>query len=222
MIIADRGAVSEPLLEELEGERMEYIVGMPLRRWKEVRAAVLSRAGRYHKVKDNLRVKEVEVNGHCYIVCHNPEEEERDRKERESIVAMLEEQLSQSGLSGLVKRKGWGRYLRVKEAGQAEIDRGRVAEEARYDGKYVLRTSTSLLAEDAALDYKSLWQVEYSFRELKSGLEVRPVYLCTEAHVRGHILVCFLALVLEATLGEFSRIKRREQATEMLWLTLSN
>jgi transposase len=210
VIIADRGVVSEPLLEELEGEGMEYIVGMPLRRWKEVREKVLSRAGRYHKVKDNLRIKEVDVDGHRYIVCHNPEEEERDRKERESIVAMLEKQLSQSGLSGLIKRKGWGCYLKVKEAGQAEIDREKVAEEARYDGKYVLRTNTSLPAEEAALDYKSLWQVEHAFRELKSGLEIRPVYLRTEAHVRGHIFVCFLALVLEATLERLLK----EQGTQ--------
>lgn len=201
VIIADRGVVAEPLLEELELEGMEYIVGMPLRKWKEVREIVLSRAGRYHEVKDNLKVKEVEAGGHRYIVCHNPEGEERDRKERESIVAMLAEYLSQGGLSGLVKRKGWGRYLRVKEAGKVEIDHKKIAEEARYDGKYVLRTNTSLVAAEIALDYKSLWQVEHAFRELKSGLEVRPVYLRTEAHVRGHIVVCFLALVLEATLG---------------------
>ena len=67
----------------------------------------------------------------------------------------------------------------------------------------MLRTNTSLSTEEAALDYKSLWQVEHAFRELKSGLEVRPVYLRSEAHVRGHIIVCFLALVLEAILGRF-------------------
>jgi len=72
---------------------------------------------------------------------------------------MLEEYISQSGLSDLVKRKGCGYYLRVKEAGQSEIDRGRVSEEARYDGKCVLRTKTSISTEEAALDYKSLWQV---------------------------------------------------------------
>ena len=180
VIIADRGVVSERLLAELEEDGMEYIVGMPLRRWKEV--------------KENLQVKEVEVGGHRYIICHNPKEEERDRKERESSVAMLEEQLSRGGLA---RSKGWRRYLKVMEAGQAEIDRGRVGDEARYDGKYVLRAKTSLPAEEVAVDYKSLWQVEHAFRELKSGLEVRPVYLRTEAHVRGHIAVCFLALVLE-------------------------
>jgi hypothetical protein len=51
-----------------------------------------------------------------------------------------------------------------------------------------------------------LWQIERTFRELKSGLEVNPVYLRTEDHVRGHIVVCFLALVLEAAL--IRRLKR--------------
>lgn len=200
VIIADRGVVSEPLLQELELESMECIVGTPLRKWKEVREIVLGQPGRYHAAKDSLRVKETRVNGHPYIVCHNAEEEERDKKERESIVALLEEQPSQGGLSGIVKRNGLGRYLKIKEAGQAEIDPEKVTEEARYDGKYVLGTNTSLPAEEVALDYNSLWQVEHAFRESRSGLEVRPVYLLTETHVRGHILVCFLALVVEATL----------------------
>lgn len=42
--------------------------------------------------------------------------------------------------------------------------------------------------------------MEHAFRELKSGLEIRPVFLRTQDHVRGHIMVCFLALVLEAAL----------------------
>ena len=62
------------------------------------------------------------------ISCVITLKKRREIKERGSIVAMLEEHLSQRGLSGLVKRKGWERYLRVKEAGQAEIDRGKVAE----------------------------------------------------------------------------------------------
>jgi len=111
VIITDLGVVSERLLAELEKDGMEYIVAMPLRRWKEARETVLSRGGRYHKVKENLRVKEVEASGHRYTICHNPKEEERDRKERESIVAILEEQLSRGGLAGPARSKCWWRYL---------------------------------------------------------------------------------------------------------------
>ena len=76
-----------------------------------------------------------------------------------------------------------------------------VRQEARYDGTWVLRTNTNLPATEVALAYKGLWQVEHAFRELKSGLEIRPVFLQTEDHVRGHIVVCFLALVLETALA---------------------
>ena len=200
VIVADHGVVSEPLIEELELEGTEYIVGMPLRKWEEGRETALSRMGQYHQVKDNLRVKETKVNGHRYIVCHNPEEEEREKKERDSMVAILEERLSHGEQSGLIKCNGLERYLKIEEGEQAKVDREKVVEEARYDGKYVLRTNTSLPAEEVALDYNSLWQVEHAFRELRSGLEVTPVHLRTDIHVRGHIFVCFLALVFEATL----------------------
>lgn len=42
--------------------------------------------------------------------------------------------------------------------------------------------------------------MERAFRELKSGLDLRPVYHYTEKRIRGHIMVCFLALVLEMAL----------------------
>jgi hypothetical protein len=75
-----------------------------------------------------------------------------------------------------------------------------VEADARYDGKYVLRTNRFLSPGDAAQAYKSLWQVERAFRELKSGLDLRPVYHWTEKRIRGHVMVCFLALVLETAL----------------------
>ncbi|MGQ9747284.1 MAG: IS1634 family transposase, partial [Candidatus Caldatribacteriaceae bacterium] len=73
-------------------------------------------------------------------------------------------------------------------------------EESRYDGKWVLRTNCSLSPEEVARAYKSLWQVERAFRELKSGLDLRPIYHWTEKRIRDHVMVCFLALVLEMAL----------------------
>ena len=48
-----------------------------------------------------------------------------------------------------------------------------------------------------ALAYKGLWQVERAFKELKSGLELRPGEHWTSKRIRGHIMVCFLAFLLE-------------------------
>jgi len=50
-------------------------------------------------------------------------------------------------------------------------------------------------------NFVSLWQMEYAFRELKSGLEVRQVFLRTEDRARGPLVVCILALVMEISLA---------------------
>ena len=204
VIVADRGVVSEELLEALEAERQEYIVGIPLRKWK-VADEIVKQGGEYQKVANNLEVAEVWYDGKRYILCYNPEEAERDYKERLSFVAHLEKELKQSGLSGLAKRKGYGRYLNVLEKGKAEVDWEKVRDEECYDGKYLLRTSTSLSPSEIALAYKELWRIENTFRELKTSLEIRPCYHWTESRVRGHIAMCFLALVVEAAVERMLR-----------------
>jgi len=198
VLVGDRGLVSEATLERLDLERIDYILGMPLRRFN-VSQEVLSRAGRYHQVADNLRVKEVWVEGERFILCHNPQAAERDSIRREEIVARLQEQLSQGGLSSMLKSPVYRRFLQV-EGSDAHIDRSRVDADAKLDGKWVLTTSTVIPSDEVALAYKGLWRIEQAFRHLKSGLEVRPVFHWTPDRVRSHVLVCFLALVLESAL----------------------
>jgi hypothetical protein len=204
IIVADRGCVSEDLIEGLEkkmpGEpQIDYILGMRLRKNKEVREEVLRRAGRYHEVSPNLETKEVKVGGHRYVVCLNPEEEVRDRRVREEIIEHTRKEVEARGPQTFVMPPAIRRYVELT-GGELKLREKVIQEDALFDGKWVLRTNTELPPEEVALAYKSLWQIERNFRELKSGLEVNPVYLRTEDHVRGHIVVCFLALVLEAAL----------------------
>jgi len=205
IIVADRGCVSDELIEDLEkktpGEmQIDYILGMRLRKNKEVREAVLRRAGRYHEVSPNLDIKEVKMGAHRYVVCLNPEEEVRDRRVREEIIEHTRQQLQQArGPKSFVMPRAIRRYIELT-GGELKLKEKVIKEDALFDGKWVLRTNTELPTEEVALAYKSLWQIEHNFRELKSGLEINPVYLRTEDHVRGHIVVCFLALVLEAAL----------------------
>jgi transposase len=210
IIVADRGCVSDDLIEGLEkktpGEpQIDYILGMRLRKNKEVSQIVLRRAGRYHEIEENLDSKEVWVGEHRYVICHNPESESRDRLRREEIIAHTRQELQTKGPKAFVMPQGLRRFVELN-GGELRLKEKAIQEEARYDGKWVLRTNTELKAEEVALAYKNLWQIERAFRELKSGLEINPVFLRTEDHVRGHIIVCFLALVLEATLTR--RIKQ--------------
>ena len=207
VIVADRGVVSEQVIQELEQEnekeqkqKVDYILGMRLRKNNEVRDEVLSRAGRYHRVADNLEAKEVWVDRRRYVVCHNGEAEERDRKRREEIVQRAREDLKKKGVQAFAVPRGLKRFVELV-GGELSLKEAAIREEARYDGKWVLRTNTTLPTAEVALAYKELWQVERAWREMKSGLEISPVYVRNEDHVRGHIVVCFLALALEAALA---------------------
>ena len=80
------------------------------------------------------------------------------------------------------------------------VNQGDPGSDARLDGKFVLRTSTDLPADEVALTYRSLWRVERTFRETKSTLEVRPLFHRRDDACVGHIVACFLALRLEVDL----------------------
>jgi hypothetical protein len=200
VVVCDRGMVSKPTLTALTAQGFQYIVGMKMRGLLEVRAEVLARAGRYRVVRENLQVKEVQVDDRRYIVCRNPDEAAKDRQDREQIVAALERKLAAGGVKQLIPNRGYRRFLRVR-AGEYTVDPRRVREDARYDGKYVLRTTTDLPAEEVALAYKNLLWIERLFRELKSLLETRPIYHhWVKDNVKGHIFGCFLALYLVVVL----------------------
>lgn len=197
ILVGDRAMAAESVLSEIERAGLEYIAGVRLRRLR-LAEAVLSRAGRYRVVGGNLHVKQVLHEGVRYIVCYNPEQAQHDRRAREEMLGALREKL-RKGPKGLVGNRGYRRYLKVQ--GQAvTLDEEAIEREARCDGKYVLRTNTELPPEEVARAYKALWQVEQAFRELKSGLDLRPVFHWTDCRIKGHIMVCFLAFVMEMTL----------------------
>jgi transposase len=221
-IVADRGMISQETLAELEKpERAwQYILGARMRSQNEVKDEVLSRAGRYRVVHPKspqrqdpspLKVKEVWVEERRYVVCLNEDEARKDAADRAAIVAGLREQL-RSGVKSLIGNRGYRRYVCNPEEANFEIDEAKIASEARYDGKWVLRTNTELPADDVALQYKRLWLVEHWFRSCKSLLETRPIYHKCDATIRGHVFCSFLALVLRRELQ--SRLEARGWALE--------
>jgi hypothetical protein len=86
-----------------------------------------------------------------------------------------------------------------------EIDIGKVAEEARYDGLFVLRTNARITPLQAVLRYRDLIQVEQLFRTAKALMRTRPIYHSSDAAIRGHVFCSFLALILRKELDERCR-----------------
>jgi len=201
IVVADRGMISEETLRVLEDHAdapFEFILGCRMRRQKEVNEDVLSRAGRFQHVEDNLEVKEVFVEGRRYVVCRNPTEVKKDAAARDAMVTKLEEAIRQ-GPKSMMGNKGYARFTHIAR-GAVTINRDAIDADARLDGKFVLRTNTQLPTAEVAKAYKSLWRVERAFRETKNTLEVRPIFHQRDDTTVGHIVGCFLALRLEVDL----------------------
>jgi transposase len=211
-VVADRGMISQATIEELQSKerRVHYVLGARLRSVKEIREKVLSHPGRYREVygpKEKsgdpapLQVKNVRIDERRYVICLNVDQAKKDRADREAIVAALEEQLQQ-GDKSLVGNRGYRKYLKSGKT-HFEIDQQKIKSEARYDGKWVLRTDLDELpAEDVALRYKQLWMVEDCIRSIKSILETRPIFHHHDETIRGHVFCSFLALMIRKELQD--------------------
>jgi hypothetical protein len=218
IVVADRGMISEKSIEMLQThptQPLDFILGCRMRNQKEVRDEVLSHAGPLQKVTDNLEVQPVSIDGRRYVICNNPVEARKDAAAREAIIAKLEATLDKQGQRAVVGNKGFARFMNMTK-GAMTINRAAIEADARYDGKFVLRTSTELPADEVARAYKSLWRVERTFRETKSTLEVRPIFHHRDHTTIGHIVGCFLALRLEVDLQR--RLEQR--ATDVAWPNL--
>jgi hypothetical protein len=218
VFVGDAGMVSEKNLQELSRGGGKYIVCMPTGREKEVAERVLSRAGRFKQVAPNLRVKEVVVGDgerrRRYVVCHNPDEERRQREHRLEVLRELEAELASLAdvehgqqhhkrVCQLRTSGRYGRYLTLTPTGRLRLDEKRLRELERLDGKFVVRTNDDTLTpENLALGYKQLQRVEQAWRTLKSGLKLRPVFHWAPHRIHAHVALTVLALMLERVAEE--------------------
>jgi DDE family transposase len=235
--VADRGFASAANRAYLTRGGGHYIHAEKLRHTNTEATAALARAGRYRTVAGNLRVKEVAVapggvgdgddgaRAVRFVVCHNPEQAVRDAAVRTSLTTHLSELIDGSDawparrrdeLVGTLKTKpGLRRYLRRTKTGLLRVDAAAVKAEAHLDGKWLLRTSDATLTpDDLAAAYKQLLAVERGWRDMKSSLGLRPVHHRREDRIRGHIQLCWLALllirVIETTTSHTWRNARHE------------
>jgi hypothetical protein len=210
--VADRCFTSAENWRHLR-ENGNYIIGEKLRSGSAKAAAALSRQGRYQNVTANLRVKEVRVSDdERFVICHDPERAARDAAVRTRTLAQLEEFIQHTDKLGkdkraeacvIATRPGLNRYLRVTPGGRLRIHAKSVKAEGNLDGKYLLRASDpEMTAEDIAIGYNRLLEVERGWRTMNEFIELRSVYhrngerVREEECIQAHILLYWLALLL--------------------------
>jgi transposase len=219
--VGDRGMIKTPQQEDLAEAGFSFITALTLPQVKGLLAD-----GTLQMSLFDGKIQEVEAEGKRYVVRRNPvraDEIAATRKAKQAkIQALVDTQTAYlkehaKAKSGTAVKKiqaritqlavsGWLKVEEKERILSLVVDEAALKEEAQLDGCYVLITDlpkAQASAETVHARYKDLAEVEQAFRTMKTGhLEIRPIYVRTEAHTRGHVLVAMLAYLLRQELAQ--------------------
>ncbi len=211
IIVHDRGMASEENLQYLQRGGGHYIVGRKMRSGEEIIEETLGSKGRYTMIEEDLLAKEVIIGDgerrKRLVIVKNLQTEAHDRKTRKKLIQTVQEKVDQLNsrrtknhskqVCALKSHRTYGKYVKELKNGILKINKMKIREQGRYDGKYIVETSDDTLSlRDIVLGYKQLYDIERAFKTLKTDLDLHPNYHSKEDRIRCHIFLCFIALVL--------------------------
>jgi len=201
---------------------MHYLVGTPKARLHRLEAALAERP--WVEVRGQLRVKCVPEDGEIYVLTESPARVDKERAMRRRTLkkywkrlgelAQMKKTARDELLLKLGKAKGEAgasaRLVTVDVSASGaltyQLDRGKLREVRRREGRYLLRTNLSDYDPDALWRYyMQLVFVEEAFRTLKGDLGLRPIFHQKPERIEAHLFVAFLAYCLSITLRQHLR-----------------
>jgi len=213
--VGDRGMIKSAQIEDLQKVGFHFITAITK---PQIRSLI--KTGVFQLKLFDEKLCEVQDGTVRYVLRRNPQRAREMADSRASRLAALQaladqqnrylaehpradqhaarkkviEKEERLGLSSIVTVTAADRHINV------EVDTEYINEIAELDGCYALKTDLPAEAADKELvheRYKDLSMVESAFRTFKtSHLEVRPVFVRTEASTRGHVLVVMLAYMI--------------------------
>ena len=229
--VADRALCSRANLAALEAAPWNYVVAMPLRR--SLAAAqqeqVLNTAIAAPMELDGelVWVREFDWQGRRLIVSYSSRRAHKDQADRQALLARLQSKLGANkprvdkatgeikqaaNAKKLISNSGYLRYIESADKGGVFVlNEDKVMAEAAWDGLHAIVTNDRTSSAGQLLaQYRRLWVIEESFRTIKHGLAVRPIYHFKPERIQAHIGLCYLAFAL--TRHAQQRIKLAQQA----------
>jgi transposase len=232
--VADRALCSKANLVALEAAPWNYVVAMPLRRSLKAaeQAQVLQTtlAAPCELEGELVWVREFDWQGRRLIVTYSSKRAHKDRTDRQALLDRLSAKLGPSekvdkktgeirvakpNAQKLITNSGYLRYVEQADAGGTFVlDEDKIAGDAAWDGLHAIVTNDrTSSAKQLLAKYRRLWVIEESFRTLKHGLAVRPIYHFKPERIAAHIGLCYLAFAL--TRHAQQRIKLAQTAMSL-------
>lgn len=141
------------------------------------------------------------------MVYYSKKQAKKQKKERDLVIEKAKDLIANPGKYTRATSVGAAGYVNnikfVKETGEIpdgialSLNLEKIMEEEKYDGYYAIVTSEKHLSDKGLRNiYKGLWEIEESFKYIKSEFNARPIYLRLEEHINAHFLICFVSLVI--------------------------
>lgn len=197
--------------------------------WHDVRRSDGSVAYRYKSVIDEFEYEVTDSSGkkkkvmlrEKRLVTYNSSLAKKQKKEIERLAAKADAMTASEG-----RRSQYGessRYIRFESVDRdgtekktrVVMNREKIAEDLRLAGYNMIVTSETDMDDRRIYDtYHNLWMIEESFRLMKSDLDARPVFVQKENTIKGHFLVCYIAVLLERLL-QLKVLDRKFSSSEL-------
>ena len=155
-----------------------------------------------------------------YIAVYNKEREDLDLEDLNDKIDIVKKKISEiPDQKELKKSLGKMKSLVKFTKNGTVLNEKRIHILKKIAGRFLVVTNTDLPEDEVVSAYKEQWQIERSFRTIKSFIEIRPVYHRKEERIKSHVFVCVLSLLLSRIIEKRLTVSRLtvERTTEILW-----
>jgi len=218
--VMDRGIPTEDSLAKMRSIGASYLVGTPKGRLTKLEHAFLNKP--WSKVREGVQVKRLATEEDVYVLAQSDARIDKERGMRckrlrryiERLKALQVQSLTRdqllmklgaakhdAGRAASLVKVTWPKEASSTASLEFSLDRERLRQVRRREGRYLLRTNLTAQQPEALWTfYIQLTEVEQAFKEIKHDLAVRPIFHKTEERIEAHIFVAFLAYCLQVTL----------------------
>jgi transposase len=222
VVVADRGINAKLNLKAIRDCGFDYIVGSRLKSMpKAIRSKVLDMQN-YVEIPtrdEKLTLKSFTMNHDNWVIekdsktgkktktclkeilacTWSSKRAEKDRKDRQRAIKKAEGLIQDPNT--IYNKRGARKYIEIQQDSNPTLNQQKIDDDEKWDGFYGIQCSRLEMApQKIAEAYHRLWKIEESFRVLKSTLQTRPIFHWTPKRIKGHLMVCFIAFLLERTL----------------------
>jgi transposase len=132
-----------------------------------------------------------------YIAVYNKKREELDLKDLNDKIDTVKKKMYEiQDQKELKKSLGKLKSLVKFTENNTALNERRIEILKKLAGRFLIVTNTDLNEDEVVSAYREQWEIERSFRTIKSFLEIRPVYHRKPERIKAHVFVCVLSLLL--------------------------